>query len=161
MLAKLADSSFLLLCCLPETTPAINDKALYNNTFLLFSEVLSEDILSCLVCDEIPMLRIDTQPRLCRIHSYFCPNEVLEPLGPSTIPQTILIKTSKNRLYRFPQVGRPHRMGPAPKFLYENLFPAWGDRVTLLSIRRPTQFGSQSNLISTTFGNRASSLSLP
>ena len=29
-------------------------------------------------------------PRLCRIHSYFCPNEVLEPLCPSKISQTVI-----------------------------------------------------------------------
>jgi hypothetical protein len=29
-------------------------------------------------------------PRLCRIHSYFCPYEVLEPLWASKISQTIL-----------------------------------------------------------------------
>jgi hypothetical protein len=29
-------------------------------------------------------------PRLCHIHSYFCPNEVLEPLCPNKISQTVL-----------------------------------------------------------------------
>ena len=38
----------------------------------------------------VSQVRCYSWPKLCRIQSYFCPNEVLEPLWPSKISHTSL-----------------------------------------------------------------------